>query len=122
MRTTASLLLAGSLWAAAVQAAPIVDTAYPYTGPAIPVGDWDDPTINGNGKGFVRVKEPPAVAPATKNATNNINVIQLSYLPGGMHVHYQTPFGIGSPAAVHWGTSPTALKNKSTGSSHTYVH
>jgi len=27
-----------------------VDTRFPYTGPAVPVGDWVDGTVNGNGK------------------------------------------------------------------------
>jgi len=40
-----------------------VDTRFPYTGPAVPIGDWVDATVNGNGKGFIRLVEPPAVAP-----------------------------------------------------------
>jgi acid phosphatase len=40
-----------------------VDTRYPYTGPEIPIGDWVDATVIGNGKGFIRLVEPPAVAP-----------------------------------------------------------
>lgn len=38
-----------------------VDLRYPYTGPEIPIGDWVDATVNGNGKGFIRLVEPPAV-------------------------------------------------------------
>ncbi|RMZ84776.1 hypothetical protein DV737_g889, partial [Chaetothyriales sp. CBS 132003] len=85
--------------------APTVDTTYPYTGPAVPVGDWVDPTVTGNGKGFARLVESPAVKPARKNPTNNVNVIQLSYLPQGINIHYQTPFGLGEPPSVKWGTS-----------------
>jgi hypothetical protein len=60
-----------------------VDTRFPYTGPAVPIGDWVDQTINGNGKGFPRLVEPPAVKPASDKPKNNINVISLSYVPGG---------------------------------------
>ena len=38
--------------------------------PDIPVGHWVDPTVNGNGKGFPRLVEPPAVMPAKKNPIN----------------------------------------------------
>lgn len=40
-----------------------VDTTYPYNGPEIPIGDWVDATVNGNGKGFIRLVEDPAVTP-----------------------------------------------------------
>ncbi|ORY30983.1 acid phosphatase AphA [Naematelia encephala] len=83
---------------------PVVNTDYPYTGPAIPVGDWVDQTINGNG---------------TK-ATNNINVVSLAYVPGGMNVHFQTPFGIGGKPCVNWGTDPKNLCNTSKGYTTTY--
>ncbi|KAK4940754.1 hypothetical protein LTR10_019147 [Elasticomyces elasticus] len=116
---TASVLLS-SLLAIGTQALPTVDTTYPYTGPAIPVGDWVDPTVNGNGKGFPRLMEPPAVTPSSKNPTNNINVIQLSYLPTGINVHYQTPFGIGCSPIVKWGTSASNLNETATGYSRTY--
>jgi len=79
--TTASALL-GAFAAFCIETAgsvPTVDESYPYTGPAVPVGDWIDPTINGNGKGFPRLVEPPAVVPSSSNPTNNINVIALSY-------------------------------------------
>lgn len=57
-----------------------VDTRFPYTGPEVPVGDFVDNTINGNGKGFPRLIEPPAVKPASSKPTNNINVISTSYI------------------------------------------
>lgn len=57
-----------------------VDTRFPYTGPKVPIGDWVDNTINGNGKGFPRLVEPPAVMPGTSKPKNNINVISTSYV------------------------------------------
>lgn len=57
-----------------------VDTRFPYTGPEVPVGDFVDNTINGNGKGFPRLVEPPAVKPASSKPRNNINVISTSYV------------------------------------------
>lgn len=102
-------------------AAPAVDTTYPYTGPDVPVGDWTDPTVNGNGKGFPRLVEPPAVKPASANPTNNINVISLSYLPRGINVHFQTPFGLGAAPSVRWGTSAAKLDKEASGTTHTYV-
>ncbi|KAF8855510.1 Metallo-dependent phosphatase [Acephala macrosclerotiorum] len=124
--TTASALL-GALSAVAAYAVPApdvdsrdVDDRFPYTGPAIPVGDWIDPTVNGNGKGFPRLVEPPAVKPATANPTNNINVIALSYIPNGMSIHYQTPFGLGVSPQIQWGTTATDLEYQATGYSHTY--
>ena len=66
---TASALLGVSLLAALPStAAPTegkrdVDTRYPYNGPEIPIGDWVDATVNGNGKGFIRLVEAPAVKP-----------------------------------------------------------
>ncbi|KAJ6151267.1 hypothetical protein N7470_007861 [Penicillium chermesinum] len=121
--TAASVLLALS---AAVDARPAsnrardVDTRFPYTGPKVPVGDWVDPTVNGNGKGFTRLVEPPAVKPKSTHPTNNVNVISLSYIPNGMHVHYQTPFGLGKPPTVKWGTSRHKLNNVAHGYTHTY--
>lgn len=120
--TAASVLLALS---AAVEARPAVnkgrdvDTRFPYTGPKVPVGDWVDPTINGNGKGFVRIVEPPAVKPNSSHPTNNVNVISLSYIPDGIHIHYQTPFGLGKSPTVNWGTSPNRLHNIARGTTHT---
>ncbi len=95
------------------------DTVYPYTGPDVPVSDCVDSTINGNGKGFPRLVEPPAVTPASANPTNNINVISLAYLPGGMNIHFQTPFGLGVAPSVAWGTSAKSLDKKATGISRT---
>lgn len=114
--TTASVLLALT---AAVNARPTVDTEYPYKGPAVPVGDWVDPSVNGNGKGFPRLVEPPAVKPSSANPTNNVNVISLSYLPRGVNIHYQTPFGLGRAPEIKWGKHPNKLDKRATGSSHT---
>jgi acid phosphatase len=127
MRATTTLAVLGVF--SAVLAVPVddaldvrdVDTFYPYTGPAIPVGDWVDPTVNGNGKGFPRLVEPPAVKPATSNPSNNVNVIALSYIPAGINIHYQTPFGLGEEPTVKWGTSLADLGYTATGYSNTYV-
>ncbi|KAI8632868.1 Metallo-dependent phosphatase-like protein [Xylariaceae sp. FL1651] len=97
-----------------------VDTTYPYTGPAVPVGDWIDNTINGNGKGFPRLVEPPAVRPSSKHPTNNINVISVSYLKDGVNIHFQTPFGLTEKPTVHYGTSH-ALGKTAKGLSKTYA-
>lgn len=123
--TTSSALLSALLAADLTQALPPhlvkrdVDTRFPYTGPAVPVGDWADQTVKGNGKGFPRLIEDPAVIPATKDATNNINVIQVSYIPNGVNVHYSTPFTIGETPMVMWGTSKSALSNKAMGTTST---
>lgn len=49
MKGALSIALAGAVLAGLpVNAAPKkrdVDTLYPYTGPAVPVGDWVDPTV-----------------------------------------------------------------------------
>ena len=108
-----------ALLSALVSAAPTVNTKYPYEGPAVPVGDWVDQTINGNGKGFPRLVEPPAVKPSSANPTNNVNVISLSYLPRGVNIHYQTPFGLGRAPEIKWGKHPNKLDKRATGSSHT---
>jgi len=50
----------------------------PYTGPVIPIADWADQTVNGNGNGFTRLNEPPAVWPSSEKPTNNINTIALA--------------------------------------------
>ncbi|KAJ4171279.1 hypothetical protein NW754_015042 [Fusarium falciforme] len=119
--------LLAAILATLVQSAPTVDEKYPYRGPKVPIGDWVDPTINGNGKGFPRLVEPPAVKPASANPSNNVNVISLSYIPAkhkgttvGINIHYQTPFGLGVAPSVQWGTSASALNNLATGSSTTY--
>lgn len=96
-----------------------VDTMYPYTGPAIPIGDLTDQTVLGNGKGYRRLRMPPAVTPAPgSTVTNNINVISTAYFPGGVNVHFQTPFGIGCDPTVNWGESPTKLNKKAKGFTH----
>ncbi|KAH8703115.1 acid phosphatase AphA [Talaromyces proteolyticus] len=123
MKATAASLLLAALAASPqchARAAPVVDETYPYTGPDVPIADWVDPTINGNGKGFPRLVEAPAVRPAKENPTNNVNVISLSYLPGGINIHYQTPFGLGETPKVHWGTNPKHLDRVAGGYSHTY--
>lgn len=120
MRTTASTLV-GALAAVCVQAIPqFVDETFPYLGPDVPVGDWLDTTINGDGKGFVRLYEAPAVTPATSNPTNNINVIALAYVPGGINIHFQTAFGLGVSPSINYGTSSTSLSQTATGVSTTY--
>lgn len=97
-----------------------VDTTYPYTGPEVPIGDLMDPTIEGNGKGFIRVREPPAVTPAPGiTVTNNINVISTALLNGGIQIHFQTPFGIGNDPKVLYGTSPTKLNKSASGTTNT---
>ena len=118
------LALVCSLIGLLVEAAPfypfVDSTRYPYTGPAIPNADPGDQTINGNGVGYPRIKEPPAVVPPEGSVvTNNINVIALSYLPTGMTVHFQTPFGIGADPMIMWGTSADCIKNKTSGSTET---
>ena len=101
----AFVILANTL----VSAAPTVNTKFPYKGPAVPIGDWVDQSVQGDGTGFRRLVEAPAVKPSSKSATNNINVVSLSYVPGGMHVHFQTPFGIDGEPCVDWGTDPSNL-------------
>ncbi|KAE9377339.1 acid phosphatase [Stipitochalara longipes BDJ] len=123
MRASTAAAVLGTFAAFCIQtgtAIPTVDESYPYTGPAVPIGDWIDPTINGNGKGFPRLVEPPAVVPSSSKPTNNINVIALSYIPQGINIHYQTPFGLGVAPSVKWGSSATDLGLEASGSSHTY--
>ena len=95
-----------------------VYTNYPYTGPAIPIADWADQTVNGNGQGFTRLNEPPADWPATTNPTNNINTISSAYVPGGINIHFSTPFGINAEPCVDYGTDQynldTNVKGKTT--------
>ncbi|KAK5682662.1 hypothetical protein LTS10_005791 [Elasticomyces elasticus] len=98
-----------------------VDTRFPYTGPDVPVGDWSDPDPNGSGKGgFIRLVEPPAVKPKSRKPTNNINVINTAYVPGGINVHFQTPFGLGKAPTVHWGPKHNDLCYTAHGTSSTY--
>lgn len=103
-----------------VSAAPEVDTRYPYKGPDIPIFDWNDQTINGDGKGFMRLSEPAAVQPSGDDPTNNINVISLAYLPEGINIHYQTPFGLDDDPKVAWGTSSNHLKHTTSGHTRSY--
>ncbi|KAH0001155.1 acid phosphatase AphA, partial [Aureobasidium melanogenum] len=123
MKNTIGAVLFGTALVAA--APPVarrdVDTRFPYTGPTVPVGDWVDPTVNGNGKGFPRLVEAPAVKPNSANPTNNVNVISLAYVPGGMHIHFQTPFGLGAAPKVQWGTTQDNLCNTAVGQSNTYA-
>lgn len=98
-----------------------VYTNYNYTGPAVPVADWVDPTVTGNGKGFIRLVEAPAVKPSKAHPTNNINQIALSYVPGGMNIHYQTPFGLGVAPTVNFGVDASNLNKVATGSTSTYA-
>lgn len=121
MKTATASALLVALSATAIHARPTVDERYPYTGPAVPIGDWVDPTVNGNGKGFPRLVEPPAVKPKSANPTNNVNVISLSYLPDGINIHYQTPFGLGKAPSVRWGKERGRLCHEAQGSSHTCV-
>jgi len=122
MKSATTVLALGALSLAVQAAKRDVDETFPYTGPAVPVGDWVDPDINGNGKGFPRLVEPPAVMPASNNPTNNVNVISLSYLPNGINILYQSPFGLGEAPSVKWGTTAVDLTFQATGYSHTYVY
>jgi hypothetical protein len=121
MKSSTALTLLGALSGSVVNAIPTVDESYPYTGPEVPVGDWADPSINGNGNGkaFPRLVEAPAVIPSTSNPSNNVNVISLAYVPEGIAIHYQTPFGLGVAPSVKWGTSATNLSFSASGYSHT---
>ncbi|KAK9388189.1 acid phosphatase [Lipomyces mesembrius] len=118
--TASALLSALSAICVQTAAVPDVDTRYPYTGPVVPVGDWIDPTVNSNAKGFPRLVEPPAVSPLSANPSNNVNVISISYIPQGINIHYQTPFGLGAAPFVNWGTDATNLNHKASGITHTY--
>jgi hypothetical protein len=115
-------LLSASAHSAAVHAIPRdVDTRFPYTGPDVPVGDWVDPTVKGNGKGFPRLFEPPAVKPDSSKPTNNVNVVSLAYIPEGVNVHYQTPFGLSGAPSVHWGKAKNDLCNEAIGQTRSSV-
>ncbi len=124
--STASALLSALATVQLGEAAPRapvkrdVDTRFPYTGPDVPVGDWVDPTVNGNGKGFPRLVEAPAVKPSSSKPKNNINVISVAYIPNGVTIHYQTPFGLAEQPCVHWGSSATTLDKKAAGETTTY--
>jgi hypothetical protein len=123
MKGSSALLAAlssAAVYAVAVPE-PVVDETYPYTGPAVPIGDWVDNTVNGNGKGFPRLSMPPAVKPASANPSNNINVVSTSYTPGGINIHYQTAFGLGASPSVQWGSSASDLSNTASGVTKSYV-
>ena len=121
MKTSSSPVLIGALltasaYSAAVHAVPRdVDTRFPYTGPDVPVGDWVNPTAKGNGKGFPRLVEAPAVKPASSKPSNNVNVLSLAYIPKGVNIHYQTPFGLNGAPSVHWGKAKNDLCYKAVG-------
>ncbi|KAG9246479.1 acid phosphatase AphA [Calycina marina] len=130
MKSSTAFSLLGAIAASRVAAVPTakiddlterwVDEEYPYTGAAVPVGDWVNPGAVSNGKGFPRLSEDPAVIPGTSDPTNNINVISFAYIPKGIAIHYQTPFGLGVDPKILWGTSATSLTSLATGFSHTY--
>lgn len=113
-----AIAFVGTLLTSSVKGKPSSDQSYPYKGPSVPIGDWVGTTVKGNGKGFPRLVEAPAVKPAHANPTNNVNVISLSYAGSGVNIHYQTPFGLDTLPSVKWGLSATALINIATGSSH----
>lgn len=121
MKTSTSQALIGALLSVSANAAAMpafprdVDTRFPYTGPDAPVGDWVNPSVEGNGKGFPRLVEAPAVRPAPSKPKNNVNVVSLSYIPKGVNIHYQTPFGLHGAPTVHWGEAKDDLCNKATG-------
>lgn len=119
MKTTSFALMGALSRAVLAVPSPVVDETFPYTGPAIPVADFVDPTVNGNGLGFPRLVEAPAVTPATSNPTNNINVISSAFIPEGITIHFQTPFGLGTAPSVSFGTSATSLGQTASGSTTT---
>ncbi|KAI1044178.1 hypothetical protein LB505_007437 [Fusarium chuoi] len=82
MKSLAAPSLLAALLTTPALSKPVVDEKYPYKGPAVPVGDWVDPTVNGNGKGFPRLVEPPAVKPGSSNPSNNVNLRSHSSLFG----------------------------------------
>lgn len=102
---------------------PYVNTQYGYGGPAVPVGDFVDPSYTEYGTekdgAYTRLIEPPAVQPSSNSATNNYNVISLTFLPTGVNIHVQTPAALSTPT-VMWGTSPSSLINNATGTSRSY--
>jgi hypothetical protein len=143
--TIGSAALVGAILASAAPTKDVnardVDTRFPYTGPDVPVGmsiafgncvtlanrsthhfpgDWVDQDPNGGHGGFVRLIEPPAVKPSSKKPTNNINVISTAFVPGGINIHYQTPFGLGCAPKVHYGTKHNKLHSTAHGASTTY--
>jgi acid phosphatase len=121
-----STFILSGLLATLIQAAPTpdVDTSYPYTGPAIPVADPvnSSPVPGASIKGFPRLYEKPAVRPLPGvKVTNNINVISTAFFPGGINIHFQTPFDIGGEPCVNWGTSKDSLSTNTKGYTRWYV-
>ena len=101
---------------------PDVDTLYPYKGPSIPNGDPVNQSPTDKSSGFPKLWERPAVQPLPGNqVTNNINVISTAYFPGGINIHFQTPFDIGGQACVNWGTDPNKLDTNTKGFTRWYV-
>ena len=124
MKTVGTAALLGAILANAAPTKDVsardVDTRFPYTGPDVPVADWVDPDPNGNGKGFIRLVEPPAVKPSSSKPSNNINVINTAFVPGGINIHYQTPFGLGKAPTVKYGPKHNDLCYTAHGASTTY--
>lgn len=117
-----ALLLAGYAAALAPPFRRDLATDYPYVGPEVPIMDPVDQTVNGDGKGYPRLYEAPAVEPVIGTVpTNNINVINMAYVPGGMNIHFQTPYGIGCAPYVKYSTDPTSLDQTAYGWTSTYV-
>ena len=111
--TAAALVLSLSIQAAPT---PFVDTLYPYKGPTIPVGDPVNQSPIDDSSGLPRLWERPAVQPLPgATVTNNINVISSAFFPGGINIHFQTPFDIGGQPCVNWGTSKDALSTTTKG-------
>ena len=127
MKTSSSPVLLAALLSASAHATALrksprdVDTRFPYTGPSVPIGDWVDPTVKGNGKGFPRLAEPPAVKPASSQPSNNVNVLSLAYIPKGVNIHYQTPFGLNGAPSVHWGKAKNDLCYTAVGQTRSWV-
>jgi hypothetical protein len=59
------------------------------------------------------------VTPSTANPTNNINVINMAFVPEGMNIHYQTTFGLGEAPMLVYGSTPSDLSKTATGASST---
>jgi len=59
------------------------------------------------------------VTPATANPTNNINVINMAFVPGGMNIHFQTTYGLGQAPKLVYGSTPSDLSMTATGASST---
>lgn len=53
------------------------------------------------------------------NPSNNVNVVNMAYVPGGINIHYQTAFGLGEAPSIIWGKTPGDLCNVARGASNT---